>query len=64
MSVDGLRNELRFEHPVLPESVDWLRIRGLRVGRESIDFELHRHPLDVGVVVLRRTGDVHVVSVK
>ena len=64
MSVDGLRTELRFDHPLLPESVDWLRIRGLRVGRESIDFELHRHPHDVGVVVLRRTGDVQVVSVK
>jgi len=64
LTADALRNELRFDHPVLPDSVDWLRIRGLRVGEESIDFELHRHPDDVGVVVLRRTGDIRVISVK
>jgi glycogen debranching enzyme len=64
MTVDALSRELRFDHPVLPDSVDWLRIRGLRVGEESIDFELHRHPEDVGVVVLRRTGGIQVISVK
>ncbi|HEY3919295.1 MAG TPA: amylo-alpha-1,6-glucosidase [Stellaceae bacterium] len=60
---DRARNEIRFERPVLPASVDELRIRRLRLGDGEIDVLLRRHQSDVAVIVLRRRGDVRVVVV-
>lgn len=44
--------------PRLPEVVDWLALRGLRVGEASVDLLLTRHPQSVGVEMLRRDGPV------
>jgi hypothetical protein len=41
-----------------------VRILNLRVGDATIDLLLERHEFDVGIRVLRRTGDVQVVAVK
>ena len=49
---------------LLPESLDWLRLSGLVVGDGVVDLLLERHPRDVGVTVLRREGDIEIVSVK
>ena len=49
---------------MLPPFLGETRIRGLRVGSASVDLQLHRHPDDVAVQVLRREGDVDVVVAK
>ncbi|HVR60330.1 MAG TPA: amylo-alpha-1,6-glucosidase, partial [Polyangia bacterium] len=56
--------EVRFDNPVLPESISELRIRNLIVGQASIDLLLERHPHDVGITVLRREGKIGAVVTK
>jgi glycogen debranching enzyme len=51
---------LRFDHPLLPEWLEFVEIRNLKVGEGSIDLSLERHPHDVGVHVLRRVGQAEV----
>lgn len=53
-----------FTRPRLPEFLDEIRIRNLRVGPHTLDLLLDRHAQDVGINVLRRTGPVEVVAIK
>ncbi|MBI4477558.1 MAG: amylo-alpha-1,6-glucosidase [Acidobacteria bacterium] len=64
LSIDGPRRQVRCVHPVLPEVVERLRIRNLKVGEGSVDLAFDRHPFDVSLNVLRRTGDVQVIVMK
>lgn len=52
--------QIRFEKPQLPEFLEWVRIRNLRVGGGSVDLALYRHPRDVGLSVERKAGDVEI----
>jgi glycogen debranching enzyme len=61
MNCDFGAKEIRFEKPALPKFVDHLCIKNLRLGSSEIDVRLSRHEQDVGVNVLRRTGDARVV---
>ena len=49
---------------ILPEFIDKMQIKNLKVGTASVDLLLRRHDLDVGITVIRRAGKVEVVSVK
>jgi glycogen debranching enzyme len=65
----GLRIEANtrrvfLDHPLLPEFLEDVRIRGIRVGTGSVDLLFRRYARDVGVNVLSRTGDIEVVVVK
>jgi hypothetical protein len=53
-----------FNYPILPEFIDKMQIKNLKVGTASVDLLLRRHDLDVGITVIRRAGKVEVVSVK
>jgi len=65
MEVKGSDNSVVFSNTVLPECLQQVRIKGLRVGDSSIDLMLTRHSEnDVGINVLRREGNVSVVMVK
>jgi glycogen debranching enzyme len=64
ITIDGARGEVSLIHPVLPPAVGDLRITGLEVGSGRIDLLLENHPHDVGLTVLRREGEVRVVTVK
>ena len=55
--------QLRFRHPRLPDSIQFLEIKGLRVADGEVDLRLRRHPNDVGVEVLRKEGDVEIAVV-
>jgi len=56
--------KLVFSDPLLPEFLEWVHVRGLRIGQATIDLMLDRHEHDVGVNVLRREGEVRVVLSK
>jgi len=51
-----------FCNPVLPEFLQEVRIRRLRVGEACVDLLLTRHERgDIAVTVVRREGSVEVV---
>jgi glycogen debranching enzyme len=55
--------EIRFEHPMLPKFLDYLHIRGLRVGDAEADVRLHRSGNEIAATVARRRGGARVVIV-
>jgi glycogen debranching enzyme len=64
LRIDGAAKRVSFTRAVLPESIGLLEIANLCVGDAAVDLRLERHPHDVGVTVLRRTGEVEIVAVK
>jgi glycogen debranching enzyme len=54
-------NEIAFYRPVLPEFLDTLHLRNLRLSGGSADVLLQRHGADVAVTQTRRDGNVSVV---
>jgi len=52
------------DFPQLPDWLNEVSIRGLRVGDGSVDMRLHRYRRDVSVNVLDRTGRVEVMITK
>lgn len=64
LSIIASEHKIVFSHPILPEFIDKMQIKNLKVGSASVDLLLRRHDLDVGITVTRRVGKVEVVSVK
>ncbi|MCS6290988.1 MAG: amylo-alpha-1,6-glucosidase [Nitrospira sp.] len=64
LSIIASEQKVVFNHPILPEFIDKMQIKNLKVGTASVDLLLRRHDLDVGITVIRRAGKVEVVSVK
>ena len=54
--------EVKFYRPTLPEFLDNVRLRNLRLSSGSVDVLLHRQDENIGVTVTRRDGDVVVVT--
>jgi glycogen debranching enzyme len=63
LEIDGVRQQVTFTDPELPEWLSWLRIEHLTIGDGVVDLLCERHPHDVGISVLRRQGNVRVVHV-
>jgi glycogen debranching enzyme len=64
LEVDAIDKQIRFRHARLPDFLEEVRIDGLRVGDASIDMALARQPNGVSITVLRREGEVEVLSLK
>jgi glycogen debranching enzyme len=64
LRIDAAERRVSFVRAVLPASIESLQITNLHVADASVDLLLERHPHDVGVRVLRRTGEVDIVAVK
>ena len=64
VQIDAPARRVSFSRGQLPEGLDWIRLTGLAVGDARVDLQLERHPHDLGVTVLRRDGDVEIVTVK
>jgi len=62
--VDGRRGLVKFHNPRLPDFLDTLQLKRVQVGKAQVDIELKRYRNDVGVQILRRSGDVEVMVVK
>jgi glycogen debranching enzyme len=62
--IDAPSRRISFSRGRLPESIDWIRLTDLKVGEASVDLQLERHPHDLGVTIIRREGDVEIVTVK
>ncbi len=57
---DATSKAARLRHPRLPEFLDWVRVRNLRIGETRLDILLRRHGADVAVNVLERDGPAEV----
>jgi len=64
LEVDAPDRTLRFHHARLPVFLDHLRIENLAVGDASVDLLLGGQPQGMSVDVIRRRGDVEVVTIK
>jgi len=62
IEIDARRKRVTFRQPRLPDSLDWVRIRNLVVGGAEIDVLCERRGEDAGVSVLRRRGEVALVT--
>jgi glycogen debranching enzyme len=54
--------EIKFYRPMLPDFLDHVHLRNLRLGGGSADVLLHRQGKNVTVTVTRREGDIVVVA--
>jgi glycogen debranching enzyme len=64
LRIEGATGRVFLEFPSLPEFLEEVRIRGIRVGRGSVDLLFRRVGGDVGVNVLSRSGGIEVVTLK
>jgi glycogen debranching enzyme len=62
--IDAPNRRISFSRGQLPESIDWVRLTDLSIGDAHVDLQLDRHPHDLGVMVIRREGQVEIVTVK
>jgi len=53
--------QVRFDTPLLPSYLQWVRIQNLRIGDGVVDLALRRHPRDVGLNVERKEGDISII---
>ncbi|MGH7048431.1 MAG: amylo-alpha-1,6-glucosidase [Stellaceae bacterium] len=58
---DAAEGEIRLDHPILPEFLDTLHVRGLQGSRGSADLLLQRFGGDVAVTITRRQGELPIV---
>lgn len=64
LTINAPMRKIHFSYPFLPEFLQQVQIRDLKVGSTSVDLLLDRHEQDVGIKILRKEGDVEVVLVK
>jgi glycogen debranching enzyme len=64
LSINAPEKRINFCYPFLPDFLKEVEIKNLKVGEASIDLLLRLHIQDVGITVLRREGDVRIVTVK
>jgi len=64
LSISARESRIYLRHAALPEAMPEIRIRNLRVGDASVDLFFRRYQDIVGVQILRRSGDLEIVSFK
>ncbi|MCH7711795.1 MAG: amylo-alpha-1,6-glucosidase, partial [Proteobacteria bacterium] len=57
LEFDPGAEEIRFNHPRLPDFLDEVLIRSLRIGQSRMDIMLRRHGSDVTVNILEKEGE-------
>jgi glycogen debranching enzyme len=64
LHVDGAARRVSFTRAVLPAAFTSLQITNLRVGDAVVDLFIEGHGNDVGVRLMRRTGEVDILLTK
>jgi glycogen debranching enzyme len=57
-------DEIRFEHPMLPDFLDELRLRKVRTRHGEVDLLLRRYGEEASIDIIRRQGTVPIVIVR
>jgi glycogen debranching enzyme len=64
LEIDAVRGQILFDRPLLPPMVPRVIIRQLEVGDARVDLVLENHHDDVSVRLVRRDGDIGIVTLK
>lgn len=64
LEVQARESRIVLHYAALPESLRQVRIRNLPVGAGTVDLSFDRYAETVGVDILRRSGDVEIVSLR
>lgn len=63
LTFDPHKPEIRFRNPQLPPFLERVEIHDLWINGATVDLLLQRYPNNVGVNIIRKTGNVEVVAV-
>lgn len=64
LRIDAHKRRVIFDHPRLPECLQTVELYDVQVGEAQLDVRLEHRNLGAAISVLRRSGDVDVVTVK
>jgi glycogen debranching enzyme len=64
LSIRAKELRIYLNHPALPEALPSLQIRNVRIGNDSVDLGFERHAEAVAIDILRRSGNIEIVSIK
>jgi glycogen debranching enzyme len=64
LEINAKEARVYLHHSALPESLEEVTIRNLRVGSASIDLSFERYGETVGVNIERRRGAVEIVALR
>jgi glycogen debranching enzyme len=64
LSIKAKESRIYLRHMALPESIPRVRVRNLRIGSASVDLAFVRRAETVGVDILRREGDIEIISIR
>ncbi len=63
LEFDPDRNEIMLRNPRLPQFLEEVTLRNLRLGKSAVDLMLRRHGNDVSLQMLRNEGQISVAAV-
>jgi glycogen debranching enzyme len=62
LGFDSVTRTVTFDRPALPPFLDKVIVRGLAIGQSSVDVALHQVGGEVAAHVVRRVGDIRVLT--
>ncbi|WP_186755013.1 amylo-alpha-1,6-glucosidase [Echinicola salinicaeni] len=64
LEIDAVNKVLHFKQTLLPDFINAMTIRNLKLGDESAHIELVRHKTDVGINIVSKGDDWEVIVIK
>jgi glycogen debranching enzyme len=64
LSIRANKSTILFYYPTLPEFLQSVEIKNLKVGNSVVDIVLYRYKQDVGINLTRKEGKVRIITVK
>jgi glycogen debranching enzyme len=64
LEVEAREARITLHYTSLPDSIKQVRIRNLRMGEACVDLSFERYRESIGVDILRRSGNVDIVSIR
>jgi glycogen debranching enzyme len=61
LEFNGEKREITFNHPTLPDFLQWIELKGISLADSSTDVLLEKHRNDIVVNVIRKDGDISVL---